>query len=79
MEAQEINAEGDRIIAGFLVEVLPALPEEKRHLAGDLIVTTMTAVGKEISERARTDAEIATYAEAMSDMFIRYLSYLGNE
>jgi hypothetical protein len=47
-------------------------------MAGDLITTTFSAVGKEFSERPRTTAEIDIYAEAMADMFCAYLKSLGH-
>jgi AcrR family transcriptional regulator len=75
-EAQEIHAEGDRIIEAFMVEALPRVHETARQLAGDLIVMTMTAVGKELTETPRTIAEIDAYADAMADMFIAYLNSL---
>jgi AcrR family transcriptional regulator len=75
-EAQEIHAEGDRIIEAFMVEALPGVQETARQLAGDLIVMTMTAVGKELTETPQTRSEIDTYADAMSDMFVTYLNSL---
>lgn len=75
-EAQEIHAESERIVKTFMREALPNAPAAARELAGDLITTTMTAVGKEFSEAPRTEAEINAYAEAMSDMFCAYLCRL---
>ncbi|MCW5711986.1 TetR family transcriptional regulator [Shinella sp.] len=72
-EAQEIHAEGDRIIEAFMVEALPGVQETARQVAGDLIVMTMTAVGKELTATPRANSEIDAYANAMSDMFIAYL------
>jgi hypothetical protein len=45
-------------------------------LAGDLITTTLSAVGKNFSESLRTPAEIEAYADAMADMFCAYLKGL---
>lgn len=73
-EAREIHAEGDRIIEKFMREALPAASEVTRNLVGDLIATTITAVGKEFSEAPRTEAEINAYADAMADMCCAYLS-----
>ncbi|MBJ3775311.1 TetR family transcriptional regulator [Acuticoccus mangrovi] len=75
-EAREIDAEGDRIAARFMREVLPDAPDATRQLAGDLVLTTMTAVAKEFSETPRADAEIGAYADAMSDMLCAYLNGL---
>ncbi|MEQ1940433.1 TetR family transcriptional regulator [Mesorhizobium sp. CN5-321] len=73
-EAREIHAEGDRIIERFMREALPAASDATRDLIGDLVVTTITAVGKEFSGAPRTETEINTYADAMADMFCAYLS-----
>jgi AcrR family transcriptional regulator len=72
-EAREARASGDRIIQVFMREALPAASEATRALAGDLITTTLSEVGKQFSESPRTPAEIEAYAEAMADMFCAYL------
>jgi AcrR family transcriptional regulator len=77
-EAREARASGDRIIQAFMREALPEASEAVRALAGDLITTTFSAVGKEFSETPRTPAEIDIYAEAMADMFCAYLESLGH-
>ncbi|OQM73897.1 TetR family transcriptional regulator [Manganibacter manganicus] len=73
-EAREIHAEGDRIIERFMREALPSASDATRELVGDLISTTITAVGKELSEAPGTEAEINAYADAMADMICAYLS-----
>ena len=75
-EAHEARASGDRTIAAFMVEVLPEVPDATRALAGDLVTTTLAAVGKDFSERPRTPDEIDAYADAMADMFCAYLGRL---
>lgn len=72
-EAQAIKASGDRIVHAFMKEALPKASSAKRILAGDLIMTTLSTVGKDFSESPRKPAEIETYAEAMADMFCAYL------
>jgi AcrR family transcriptional regulator len=54
----------------------PEASEATRALAGDLITTTLSAVGKHFSESPRTPAEIEAYAEAIADMFCAYLEGL---
>jgi hypothetical protein len=46
-------------------------------LAGELIKTTLSQVGKSFSESPRSRAEIAAYADAMADMFCAYLRSLA--
>jgi AcrR family transcriptional regulator len=77
-EAQEARASGNRTIQAFMREALPEAPEAVRALAGDLITTTFSAVGKDFSQSPRTPAEIDIYAEAMADMFCAYLESLGH-
>lgn len=77
-EAQQARAAGNRIIEAFMRETLPEVSEAVRALAGDLITTTFSAVGKDFSESPRTPAQIEIYAEAMADMFCAYLVSLGH-
>ncbi|MBX5197053.1 MULTISPECIES: TetR family transcriptional regulator [unclassified Rhizobium] len=76
-EAQEARQAGDPVIEDFLKEMLPALPEAARVLAGDLIMTTLTTVGKEFSERPRKTEEVDAYSDAMADMLCAYLLSLS--
>jgi len=77
-EAKDAKASGERIVQAFMREVLPKAPDATRALAGGLITTTLSAVGKQFSERPRTPAEIETYAGAMADMLCAYLISLGH-
>jgi AcrR family transcriptional regulator len=72
-EAQQAKAAATGIIATFMREVLPEASDATRDLAGDLIKTAMSEVGKQFSETPRTEAEIEIYADAMADMFCAYL------
>jgi len=76
-EAREVKASGKRAVQAFMREVLPGASKAKRALAGELITTTLSQVGKQFSETLRTGAEIEAYAEAMAEMFCAYLRKLG--
>jgi len=76
-EARATKEEGGRIVLAFLGEALPAASDAARALAGELITHTLSAVGKQFSESPRTEAEIATYADALADMLCAYLDRLG--
>jgi AcrR family transcriptional regulator len=76
-ETREAREAGTRAVQVFMREVLPEAPEATRALAGDLITTTLSQVGKQFSEEPRTAEEIESYAEAMADMFCAYLSGLA--
>ncbi|MER9656851.1 TetR family transcriptional regulator [Mesorhizobium sp. M0152] len=75
-EAHEVRASGEHTIQTFMQEALPEASEAVRALAGDLVTTTLGAVGKQFSETPRTSAEIEAYADAMADMFCAYLKSL---
>lgn len=75
-EAQAVRASGAGIVQAFMCEALPDAPEDTRRLAGELIKTTLSQVGKRFSETPRTPAEIERYATAMADMFCAYLGAL---
>lgn len=76
-EAQDARAAGEGIVAAFMREALPKAPDAARVLAGELITTTLSEVGRTFSEEARSEAEIAGYAGAMADMFCAYLAKLA--
>jgi AcrR family transcriptional regulator len=77
-EAKEVRASSQAMIEAFLREALPASTRAVRTLAGDLIVTTLGAVGKRFSEAPRTLAEIDTYSGALADMLCAYLDSLSD-
>ncbi|MBE1162259.1 TetR family transcriptional regulator [Dyella sp. 7MK23] len=75
-EAQEARSSADATMQAFMREALPKASDDTRALASELIIATLGAVGKEFSERPRTAAEIAAYADALADMFCAYLAQL---
>jgi AcrR family transcriptional regulator len=77
-EAMEVRASSVHAVDVFMREALPAASEATRALAGDLITTTLGAVGKHFSETPRTAAEIAAYADALADMLCAYLRALAH-
>ncbi|HUB15616.1 MAG TPA: TetR/AcrR family transcriptional regulator, partial [Acetobacteraceae bacterium] len=77
-EAKEARVSGTRTIRAFMREALPEASEATRALAGDIITTTLSQVGKQFSETPRTPAETDSYADAMADMFCCYLRGLGH-
>lgn len=77
-EAREVKTTGDRVFQAFMREALPGIPDSTLAVAGDLVIATLTGVGKRFSEVPRGPAEIANYAEAMSDMLCAYLERLND-
>lgn len=78
-EARQAHAAADRSIEAFMAEVLPGVSASTRKLAGNLIATTFSAVGKSFSETPRSQKEIKAYADAVADMFCAYLQSLQKE
>ncbi|RXH25400.1 MULTISPECIES: TetR family transcriptional regulator [Bradyrhizobium] len=76
-EAHDARAAGEGIIAAFMREALPKATAAKRALAGELIKTTLSEVGKRFSETPRSEAEIARHADGLADMFCAYLGELA--
>jgi AcrR family transcriptional regulator len=75
-EAHEARASREGPVEIFMREALPETSEATRALAGNLITTTLSDVGKHFSQSSRTPAEIEVFAEAMADMFCAYLGNL---
>ncbi|QWP77084.1 TetR family transcriptional regulator [Lysobacter sp. K5869] len=76
-EAEEVRADSHVAFADFMREALPKASDAARATASDLVITTLSQVGKEFSETPRSADEIETYAEAMADMFCAYLRSLA--
>lgn len=72
-EAKAARSSGKRAVQTFMQEVLPKATATTRTMAGELITTTLSAVGKQFSATPRTPAEIRHYSDAMADMFCFYL------
>ncbi|MDF0581030.1 TetR family transcriptional regulator [Bradyrhizobium yuanmingense] len=76
-EAREVRAASKGIVDAFMREALPKTSNANRGLAGELITTTLSEVGKRFSETPRSHAEIAHHADGLADMFCAYLGELG--
>jgi AcrR family transcriptional regulator len=76
-EALEVKASGERAVQKFMRETLPRASTATRVMAGRLITTTLSAVGKQYSEQPRTPKEIKAFSTAMGEMFCAYLAVLG--
>lgn len=72
-EAQEARAAVQGTIDKFMLEVWPGASADARTMAGDMILTTLSTMGKHVSNTARTPAEARTYGDAIADMFCAYL------
>ena len=75
-ETGEAKGDGEDVIRSFIDEVLPQAAADTRASAAGLIGSTLTTVGKDFSEDPHTPAEIASFSDAMADMFCAYLRQL---
>ncbi|MGC4091624.1 MAG: TetR family transcriptional regulator [Polyangiaceae bacterium] len=76
-EARAARASGEATVESFMREALPGVSEATRGRAGDMLMDTLSALGKQFSEEQRTPAEIRDYADTLADMFCAYLAALS--
>jgi len=72
-EAQVHRKNASRFVESFVAELLPAASKKERVFAMDILKTTMSAIGKQISE-GRTRAEVENFADVVGDMLANYFS-----
>jgi AcrR family transcriptional regulator len=60
----------------FMEEVLPKVPPDERAFVAGVIMTTMSAIGKRVSEEARSQSEVDAWALAVGEMLGAYLQRL---
>ncbi len=77
-EAREAKEAGEPIFGSFMLEVLPDSSHATRHMVTDLVMSTMSTVGKAFSEVPRSLPEIESYSDAMADMFCAYIRTLAD-
>lgn len=75
-ETEEHHREGAQRIASFVKELLPETSSAQRKMAVDVLMTTISAVGKTISTQQRPRSEVNALANAVSDMLIAYFTQL---
>ena len=69
---------GKRRVVDFMREALPGVAPATRARAADVILLSMEAVGKAVSEEGRPLAEVDRIAVAAGDMFCAYLDRLNS-
>jgi AcrR family transcriptional regulator len=77
VEAGEHRATVTGRTLAFFESALPDVPALERELAADVVMTSMSAIGKRITEESRSRAQIVTWASIMGDMYVTYLSSLA--
>ncbi|MFJ2482677.1 TetR family transcriptional regulator [Pseudomonas sp. NPDC087598] len=76
-EAQEVRASGQQIFAAFMLELLPDVGDPIRTAACDLLLTTLSSVGKDFSGSPRSELQINGFADGLADMFSAYVVSLN--
>ncbi|WP_025111570.1 TetR family transcriptional regulator [Pseudomonas sp. H1h] len=76
-EAHEVRAAGRQIFAAFISQLLPEASGPTRAAACELILTTLSSVGKDFSASPRADLEITAFADGLADMFSAYVVALN--
>jgi AcrR family transcriptional regulator len=72
-EARTLRLATMRTVRAFMREALPHVPEVRRLVAADIIMMSLAAVGKQVSEDGYTPAAIDARASSLGDMFCAYL------
>jgi AcrR family transcriptional regulator len=75
-EAHKHRLAGTRAVRDFMCEALPGVSNPKRALAAKIVTMSLLAVGKRVSEEARSPEEVDACARAVGDMFCAYLESL---
>src|ERR1700691_3380725 len=75
-EARALRLAVARTARAFMREALPDVAEAGRLVAADVIMMSMVAVGKQVSEAGYTATAINARARALGDMFCAYLESL---
>ncbi|QXQ16234.1 TetR family transcriptional regulator [Pseudomonas tolaasii] len=76
-EALQVREAGRQIFRDFMLQLLPHASDATRHLAHDLIQSTLSCAGKDFSSTPRSVQEVSVYADGMADMFGAYINVLN--
>ncbi|WP_437594151.1 TetR/AcrR family transcriptional regulator [Sorangium sp. So ce1000] len=76
-ESRAVRARGRRILRAFVAAAAPHATPRQRSFGAELVVAAMSAIGKQLSERRPSDAEIRRWADAIADMLTGYLAGLA--
>lgn len=73
-EAQEARAGTAQAMQAFITATRPDLPPSRQALLAELLIHTLSGVGKQFSARPRTAEEITAYADMLSGMLCAALT-----
>jgi AcrR family transcriptional regulator len=72
-EVSEHRRSGRRRTIKFMAELLPDVAPQRRKFIGDVIMSTMSALGKRVSEQARSQGEVEAWALGVAEMLCAYV------
>jgi AcrR family transcriptional regulator len=72
------RARAERVVQSFVGEIAPGATARQRRFAGQLVFTTITAVGKQLSEASPIEGEIDRWADSVTDMVMGHLRSLAS-
>lgn len=75
-EARAAQSEGMGAVMAFLREARPQAGEEQLAIAAEVMVGTLKAQGKSLSQSGGTPQAIASRSEALADMLCAYMTLL---
>jgi hypothetical protein len=58
-------------------ELLPSVPDKEHAFVAAVVVTTMSAIGKAVSQEALSGSEVEAWASAVGGMLCEYLCHLS--
>ena len=73
-EVKDHRKEGRELAQRFMAELLPDLAPKERRFTADVVMTTMSVMGKKVSEQSRSKAEVEAWAFGVGEMLCAYLS-----
>jgi AcrR family transcriptional regulator len=76
-EAVRLRRRGQAVVRRFIAEATPHATLSQRRFAAEFVFVTITALGKQVSERKPSTAQVERWADALSDMLNQYLENLG--
>lgn len=76
-EAHAGRAKSYELVSEFVAAAAPRASAAQRRFAGEMIFMTITAIGKQVSERRPTKQALTRWADAVADMLTTYLAHLG--
>jgi len=72
-EVLEHRGSGKRRTLRFMAELLPDVVPQRRKFAGEVIMTVMSSLGKSVSEQARSQVVVESWAHVVAEMLCSYV------